>query len=117
MLFFQRVLSRVRNHSKWLTCLFLLNSVLLSLLALPYTSWMDLPEDKWLPLSYIITTQIGLFGLIALICALPFFLLTWLPTKVFRILASLPFVIAIFGVVLDTQIYNQFRIHISGFYA
>lgn len=112
---FSKLRENLRFNSRWIFCLLILNAVLLSAIGIPYVSWMDIPEGSWLSYPYIFSTQIGLFGLMALLCSLPSLILIWLPTRLFRCLAVLPFIVTAILVAVDTQVYNQYRFHLNGF--
>ncbi|WP_239445655.1 DUF3413 domain-containing protein [Vibrio nigripulchritudo] len=114
-MFFSALREKLCFNSRWIFCLLLLNTVLLCLIALPYVSWMDIPEGSWLSYPYIFSTQVGLFGLMAVLCAIPSLLLLWLPTRLFRFIAVLPFIVTAVMVAIDTQVYNQYRFHLNGF--
>ncbi len=105
----------LRFNTRWIFCLLILNAVLLSAIGIPYVSWMEIPEGSWLSYPYILSTQVGLFGLMALLCALPSLALIWLPTRLFRLIAMLPFIVTAILVAVDTQVYNQYRFHLNGF--
>lgn len=105
----------INKNIRWLFCHFILNIVLLSVLGLPYLSWMTPPEKDVLARLYIAATQVGWFGIFALFIALPLMFLSWLPHSVIKFSATLFTWAACVLLVIDVEVYQQYRFHLSGF--
>lgn len=109
------MLLNVRHKVRWLLSQFVLNVVLLSVLGLPYLTWMITPQHDWLAKLYLLTTQIGWFGLFALAISLAMLALSWLPGRWLKCIATLITWLVSVLLIVDVQVYQQYRFHLSGF--
>lgn len=105
----------IRQNVRWLLCQFILNIVLLSGLGLPYLTWMTPPDHDVVAHLYLVTTQIGWFGLFAVVILFAMLLLSWLPCRVLRILATFVTWLGSVLLMIDVAVYQQYRFHLSGF--
>ncbi|MGC3874100.1 DUF3413 domain-containing protein [Halomonas sp. GXIMD04776] len=93
----------------------LVNLVLVWLIALRYTPYLEVPDDV-LGISYLILTWMGHFALLTLLAWLPLGLLALvLPRRTLWLPAALLASAGLWLLLLDTGVYAQYRFHINNF--
>lgn len=93
----------------------LVNLVLVWLIALRYTPYLEAPENA-LGISYLFLTWAGHFALLTLLAWLPLGLLALvLPRRILWLPAALMASAGLWLLLLDTGVYAQYRFHINNF--
>nr|WP_298376868.1 DUF3413 domain-containing protein [uncultured Halomonas sp.] len=93
----------------------LINLVLVWLIALRYTPYLEVPEDA-LGITYLILTWAGHFALLTLLAWLPIGMLALvLPRRILWLPAALLASAGLWLLLLDTGVYAQYRFHINNF--
>ena len=103
----------IKNSVQWVLPFWLLNGVLMVVLACRYWQWMNI-ESSFTSWSYVISTQIGLFGSFALLL----FLISVMTFFSFYFQICISFISGFLASVLlliDTFVYDQFRFHMNWF--
>ncbi|WP_413737177.1 DUF3413 domain-containing protein [Sodalis sp. RH21] len=106
--------SSIRPNLKWATVFWLLNIFLLTAISFRYWQWITIPRDDIRSISYLLTTQYGLFGAFCLLGLVIHGLLCFLPGKLFRGLGVIVGFCAAALLVIDTLVFAQYRFHING---
>lgn len=109
------MLLMIKKNIQWLFSHFILNAVLLSLLGLPYLKWMEVSADNTTAYSYLLTTQFGWFGLFAFAITLSLLALVWLPSRLLHGIVFLASWAISILLMVDIEVYQQYRFHLSGF--
>ncbi|ENM5925013.1 DUF3413 domain-containing protein [Vibrio mimicus] len=109
------MLLMIKKNIQWLFSHFILNTVLLSVLGLPYLKWMEVSAGNTTAYTYLLTTQFGWFGLFAFAITLSALALVWLPSRLLHIAVFLVSWIVSILLLVDIEVYQQYRFHLSGF--
>lgn len=105
----------LRSNLTWASYFWLVNAVLLTVIGMAYWPWIDVPESTPLAGIYLLTTHLGLFGLLAVLSACIHVLFAWLPSVAFRPLGGLIAVCMASLLLVDAMVFNQYRFHLDGF--
>lgn len=104
-----------RANLRWVLRFWLLAGCLFMVVGLRYWRWLNIPAGNLLAGVYLVLTQIGWFGLFAMVGLLATLPLILAPKLVLRtICGALGFIIALL-IIIDTFIFDQFRFHLNGF--
>ncbi|ENO8415343.1 DUF3413 domain-containing protein [Vibrio mimicus] len=109
------MLLMIKKNIQWLFSHFILNAVLLSVLGLPYLKWMEVSAGNTTAYTYLLTTQFGWFGLFAFAITLSALALVWLPSRLLHGAVFLVSWIVSILLLVDIEVYQQYRFHLSGF--
>ncbi|WP_195707020.1 DUF3413 domain-containing protein [Vibrio metoecus] len=109
------MLLMIKKNIQWLFSHFILNAVLLSFLGLPYLKWMEVSAGNTTAYSYLLTTQFGWFGLFAFAITLSSLALVWLPSRLLHGIVFLASWAISILLMVDIEVYQQYRFHLSGF--
>ncbi|EOW2076140.1 DUF3413 domain-containing protein [Vibrio mimicus] len=109
------MLLMIKKNIQWLFSHFILNIVLLSVLGLPYLKWMEVSAGNTTAYTYLLTTQFGWFGLFAFAITLSALALVWLPSRLLHGAVFLVSWIVSILLLVDIEVYQQYRFHLSGF--
>ncbi|WP_000925717.1 DUF3413 domain-containing protein [Vibrio mimicus] len=109
------MLLMIKKNIQWLFSHFILNAVLLSVLGLPYLKWMEISSGNTTAYTYLFTTQFGWFGLFAFAITLSALALVWLPSRLLHGAVFLVSWIVSILLLVDIEVYQQYRFHLSGF--
>lgn len=109
------MLLMIKKNIQWLFSHFILNAVLLSVLGLPYLKWMEVSAGNTTAYTYLLTTQFGWFGLFAFAITLSALALVWLPSRLLHSVVFLVSWIVSILLLVDIEVYQQYRFHLSGF--
>ena len=107
--------ARIRANQRWTSRFWLLSGVLFMLLGLGYWPWLSIPADKPLAAVYLVLTQIGWFGLFAILGMLLTLPLLPLPKGLSRGICGVLGLVITVLLVVDTRVFDQFRFHLNGF--
>ncbi|QXC57806.1 DUF3413 domain-containing protein [Vibrio mimicus] len=109
------MLLMIKKNIQWLFSHFILNAVLLSVLGLPYLKWMEVSAGNTTAYTYLLTTQFGWFGLFAFAITLSALVLVWLPSRLLHGAVFLVSWLVSILLLIDIEVYQQYRFHLSGF--
>lgn len=109
------MLLMIKKNIQWLFSHFILNAVLLSVLGLPYLKWMEVSAGNTTAYTYLLTTQFGWFGLFAFAITLSALALVWLPSRLLHGAVFLVSWLVSILLLVDIEVYQQYRFHLSGF--
>nr|WP_199246852.1 DUF3413 domain-containing protein [Vibrio mimicus] len=109
------MLLMIKKNIQWLFSHFILNTILLSVLGLPYLKWMEVSAGNTTAYTYLLTTQFGWFGLFAFAITLSALALVWLPSRLLHGAVFLVSWIVSILLLVDIEVYQQYRFHLSGF--
>ncbi|CAH0532465.1 Inner membrane protein YejM [Vibrio stylophorae] len=100
-------------HSRWLVNFFLFFTLALALIGAPYlaqVNWTQLSAIEW---TYLITTQIGWFGVFSLLLCIGLWLIAWLPSRGFKTIAVVIAFALLLLLKIDLTTFEHYKFHIN----
>ncbi|WP_233148951.1 DUF3413 domain-containing protein [Shimwellia pseudoproteus] len=108
-------LTRIGANQRWALRYWLLAGGVFMVLGLGYWPWLTIPPGNHLAAGYLVLTQIGWFGLFAILGLIVSELTLALPRWLSRSVCGLLALGIAVMLVVDTRVFDQYRFHINGF--